>query len=114
MTEVAAYCNLCGTKIEPTSKFCSHCGKPLSLAAAPTAAGGGTNSSEKVRKKTNKKVIVGIVVITLIVAVGVVYAMVSNASTSNPSSRNALDDPQILIQEVGAYMYQQGWEYLNN
>jgi hypothetical protein len=34
-------CSHCGTKIEPTSKICSLCGKSIFLAAAP-AAGGGT------------------------------------------------------------------------
>jgi hypothetical protein len=107
MTSAGSYCRYCGTEIEPSSKFCSNCGKPTSLPAGPTT-GAGMGSSNEVGKKTHKKAIVGIVAITLIFALAVVYASVSTAS--NPS-RSALDDPQILIQEVGAYMSQQGWEY---
>lgn len=33
MTEVESYCSRCGAKIEPTSRFCSNCGKATSLAA---------------------------------------------------------------------------------
>jgi zinc-ribbon domain len=108
LVEVGSYCIHCGAKIEPNSRFCSSCGKPTSLPAVPTP-GGGTNSSEKVRKKTNKKAIVGIVVIPTVFVIVIVYASFSNASS--PSSINALDDPQILVQEVGAYMQQQGWSY---
>jgi hypothetical protein len=111
-----SYCAHCGAKIELSSKFCSNCGRPPSLAAAKTAAG---ESSNKARQKAKKKAIVGIVVITLIVAIGAAYAAISSGSTqctltdeaSSPSSRSALDDPQILIQEVGAYMSQQGWRH---
>ena len=45
MADVASYCT-CGAKIEPSSKFCSNCGKATSIAAAQgttasSAAGGG-------------------------------------------------------------------------
>ena len=38
MTEVGLYCTHCGAKIEPSSKYCSSCGRATSLAAAQTAA----------------------------------------------------------------------------
>ena len=44
MADVASYCTYRGAKIEPSSKFCSNCGKATSIAAAQettTAAGGG-------------------------------------------------------------------------
>jgi ribosomal protein S27AE len=45
MADVASYCTYCGAKIEPSSKFCSNCGKATSIAAAQettaSAAGGG-------------------------------------------------------------------------
>ena len=34
MADVASYCTYCGAKIEPSSKFCSNCGKATSIAAA--------------------------------------------------------------------------------
>jgi hypothetical protein len=34
MTEPGSYCTDCGAKIDPTSKFCSSCGRSTSLAAA--------------------------------------------------------------------------------
>jgi zinc-ribbon domain len=44
MADVASYCTYCGAKIEPSSKFCSNCGKATSIAAAQektaSAAGG--------------------------------------------------------------------------
>src|SRR5687768_15225961 len=43
MADVASYCTFCGAKIEPSSKFCSNCGKATSTAAAQekTASGAG-------------------------------------------------------------------------
>lgn len=38
MAKVPAYCRFCGSRIEPDSRFCSYCGKQISLvtAASPT------------------------------------------------------------------------------
>jgi hypothetical protein len=37
MAEVASYCNHCGAKIEPNSRFCPSCGRATSLAAPSVA-----------------------------------------------------------------------------
>lgn len=37
MTEIESYCRHCGLKIEPTSGFCSHCGRVTPLAATTQA-----------------------------------------------------------------------------
>ena len=130
MAEVGSYCTQCGTKVEPGSRFCSNCEKPLSLVSAAPA--GGAYRNDNVRKKTKKTKIVGIMVVSLLVFFGVVYALVNLAksmdsanlsidNSSSPASRqqtqqepppsDPLSDPQALIREVGAYMHQQGWSY---
>ncbi len=137
MAEVGSYCTQCGAKVEPASRFCSNCGETIPLVSAAPA--GGAYSNDNVRKKTNKTKIVGIVVISLLVFLGVVYALVNLAksidsanlsrdNSSSPASRqqpqpqpqqqeppppppDPLSDPPALIREVGAYMQQQGWNY---
>lgn len=124
MSATGPYCRYCGAKNEPNSKFCSNCGKAASLPTPPTA-GAGMGSSNVGRKKTNKRKIVGIVVITLLVFFGALYALLNsiesrdgtNLARSNTSTisqqppADPLSDPQALAREVGAYMSQQGWEY---
>jgi hypothetical protein len=38
MTEVELFCTHCGAKLEPSSKFCTSCGRATPLAAAQAAA----------------------------------------------------------------------------
>ena len=73
-----SYCRYCGAKVEPNSRFCSNCGKPISLAAA---AAGGTDSS-KAQKKTSKKKIAGIVLLVIIGFFGVLIAIGASLSTT--------------------------------
>jgi hypothetical protein len=48
MAEVGSYCTHCGTKIEPSSKFCSSCGRSTtSLAAMEKTRGAGGGEREK-------------------------------------------------------------------
>ncbi len=126
MSGTGSFCRYCGSKVEPNSKFCSNCGKPTSLPAAPMA-NSGRGSDDKIRKKTNKTKILGIVVITLLVFFGALYALLnfvesrndgtnlagSNTSTTSRQQPPAdpLSDPQALIREVGSYMSQQDWQY---
>jgi RNA polymerase subunit RPABC4/transcription elongation factor Spt4 len=39
MAEVGSYCTHCGTKIEPSSKFCPNCGRSTSLATSGEGEG---------------------------------------------------------------------------
>ena len=64
-----------GTKIEPNSKFCSHCGKPASLAAPPTAGSGTSDSSSRARNTRSKKKIAGIVILVIIGIFGGLLAL---------------------------------------
>lgn len=99
MTEVGLYCSECGAKLaEPTSKFCSNCGRPTSLAAAkdveeekargaiageekttPTMKENkGKEINNKKKKRMSKKKIVGI---ALSVIVGFFVIIIVAAST---------------------------------
>lgn len=44
------HCTQCGAKIEPTSRFCSSCGKPTSLAATTNS-----NNEDQTRKEKEAK-----------------------------------------------------------
>jgi hypothetical protein len=50
MAEIASYCAHCGAKIEPTSKFCSSCGRATSLAAAEETATAGEGRGARIVK----------------------------------------------------------------
>lgn len=115
-------------------------GKPISLAAAPTAGSGtSSSSSSRARKTRSKKKIAGIVILVVIGIFGGLLALsvalvgtgvipppsnTSSSTTSPPQPpqqeqpaatlqppSDPLSDPQALIAEVGAYMQQQGWRH---
>lgn len=129
MNETGPYCRYCGAKIEPNSKFCSNCGKPTSL--APSQPATGSTNSGRIRKKRSKKKVAGIVILSIIGIFGGLLALGSliesmNGSDLNRSSNNSsmttsrpqpqpaanpLSDSQALVNEVDAYMSQQGWQY---
>jgi hypothetical protein len=80
VTAAGSYCRYCGAKIEPNSKFCSNCGRPTSLAAAPTAGGG--TSSGRVRKTRSKKKTAGIVILVIIGIFGALIAIGLSTTTT--------------------------------
>jgi uncharacterized membrane protein YvbJ len=91
MTVDGSYCRYCGAKIGPNSKFCSNCGKPISLApAVPTASG--TDNSEG-RKKTSKKKIAGIVILIILGIFGVLIAIGASLSSTTTTTPGAAVNP---------------------
>jgi hypothetical protein len=82
MTEVESYYTHCGAKIEPTSKFCSSCGKATSMGAAALPGGG----SSRTRKKTSKKKIAGIVFLVIIGIFGALIAIGLSINSTNPNT----------------------------
>src|SRR5918997_6971018 len=106
MTEPGSYCGHCGAKIDPSSKFCSNCGRPTSLAAvgeaekARRAAGGEEktmqtgkeNKGKEIKKKRmSKKKIVGI---ALAVIVGFFVIVLVAASTVPAGTVYKAENPE--------------------
>jgi zinc-ribbon domain len=103
MTEAGIYCTQCGAKIEPTSKFCSNCGKPTSPLAAEeaekvrrAAGGAGENTmapktddkskENKKRKGKKLKIVVGIVLGVIFVFIGLPLILMFGAPGAIPSN----------------------------
>jgi hypothetical protein len=93
MAEVGPYCRYCGSKIEPTSRFCSNCGKPISLSEVPSASGDTSSGAQKAR---SKKKIAGIVIIVIVGIFGALIAI--GLSLSSTMTRTTTTQSEVVNQ----------------